>query len=132
MATKKIVKTPVNGHGENAKVKRFKRDTIPALDFVRVYGPLAKEGKTAYEIGKALGLEGDEKKVAQYVSVKTSQLRKALAETALAKAKENDLDETETENLVKTITDKLPRLRAAGRVRDENVMAEVLEVLNAL
>ncbi len=52
--------------------KRAKRDAIGAVDFLKVYVPLAREGKSAKEIGAALGRD------ATFVLVKASQLRKSI------------------------------------------------------
>ena len=55
-----------------AKAKVERRESISAEDFLRVYVPMAKAGKTAGEIGQALGRD------ASYVTVKASQLRATL------------------------------------------------------
>ena len=112
---------------------RVKRDSIDSVQFVSVFEPMAKQGKTALEIGHALGLQGDAEKVAQYVSVKASQLRAGLKKLALAKAAEGNLSDEDTEQLVTDLVNKLPRLRGAGRPgRTATVMNDVLAQLEKL
>ena len=55
-----------------AKSGTARRVSISAEDFLRVYVPMAKEGKTANDIGEALGRDP------MYVTVKASQLRATL------------------------------------------------------
>lgn len=106
--------------------KAERREAIPAVDFVKVFAPMAKQGKSALEIGQALGMTGDKEKIAIAVSVKASQLRKRLAEAAAKTAAEKGLDEKATAELVKTMSDKLPRIRSRGR------KAEVSELVDAI
>lgn len=54
--------------------KRVRRDAITAEKFLSVYVPMAQAGKSAAEIGAALGRD------AQFVTVKASNLRKRLKE----------------------------------------------------
>ena len=93
----------------------MRQATISSADFMRVFAREARAGKSALEIGQVLGLQGDTGKIATYVSVKASQLRKRLGEAALAKAKAEGLSPEATDALVKATTDKLPRLRMRGR-----------------
>jgi len=112
---------------------RSKRESVSAVEFVKVFAPMAKDGKNAVEIGRALGLEGDADKVAAYVSVKASQLRKRLKESALETAKTKGLDEAATESLVNQLVAKLPRLRGANRPgRTANVVNDILTALDNL
>jgi len=103
-----------------------KRNAISAVDFVKVFAPLAKQGKSALEIGQALGMTGDEDKIAIAVSVKASQLRKRLADAAVKTAEAKGLDEKATAELVKTMSDKLPRIKSRGR------KGEVTELVSAI
>lgn len=112
---------------------REKRDSIDSVRFVQVFEPMAKQGKSALEIGKALGIEGDAEKVAQYVSVKASQLRAGLKKLAIAKAAEQNLNDEDTASLVEQLANKLPRLRGAGRPgREAQTMNAVLDALDKL
>ena len=92
-----------------------RRESVSSADFMRVFAREARLGKSALEIGQVMGLTGDGKKIATYVSVKCSQLRKRLGEAALEKAKSEGLDSEATAALVKATTEKLPRLRMRGR-----------------
>lgn len=103
-----------------------KRNAISAVEFVKVFAPLAKQGKSALEIGQALGMTGDEDKIAIAVSVKASQLRKRLADAAVKTAEEKGLDAEATKALVKTMSDKLPRIKSRGR------KGEVTELVSAI
>lgn len=60
------------------KDKRAKRDTIDLATFLGVYSKMALAGNTAKEIGFALNRDE------AYVTVKASQLRKAIKEDATA------------------------------------------------
>ena len=109
-----------------AAVKATRREAIPAVDFVKVFAPMAKQGKSALEIGQALGMVGEPDKIAIAVSVKASQLRKRLAEAAEKTAKAKGLDEQATAELVKQMSDKLPRIKSRGR------KAEVSDLVSAI
>jgi CRISPR/Cas system CSM-associated protein Csm2 small subunit len=102
------------------------RNPMKAVEFVSVFTRLAKEGKSALEIGRVLGLKGDNQKVSQAVSVKASQLRKRLKESAVSAAKANGLDEAATATLIKTMANKLPRIKSKGRA------SEVSELVSAI
>lgn len=82
------------------KPRRDKRDSIDVLDFLRVYTPMAREGKSAKEIGTALGRDEI------YVCVKASQLRKKLAEQCKA--------ENVSEENTARILAKVPKLSKNG------------------
>ena len=103
-----------------------KRNSITAVEFVKVFAPMAKQGKSALEIGQALGMTGDSDKIAIAVSVKASQLRKRLADAAVQTATAKGLDEKATAELVKTMSDKLPRIKSRGR------KGEVSELVSAI
>lgn len=107
-----------------------RRNTIGSVEFVRIYGPLAKQGKSALEIGQALGMAGDAKKVAIAVSVKASQLRKRLMESAQLKAKEQGLSDEDTAALVQAMGDKLPHIRGANRGRKAAGVSEIVAALD--
>lgn len=69
MAKRKNAAATATATATPAKVKRERRDNITAEDFLRVYVPMAKDGKSATEIGEALGRDKT------YVTVRASQLR---------------------------------------------------------
>lgn len=95
-----------------------RRESVDAKDFCTVYIPLAKEGKSAAEIAKALGFEGSAKD-AQYVSLKASQLRKRFVEHAEAKAAKSKMKKDEREALVKAASEMLPKLKGQGRRKQD-------------
>jgi len=106
---------------------------LSAVEFVKVFAPLAKAGKSAFEIGQALGLEGDEDKVSQAVSVKASQLRKRLKESAESAAKAQGMDKEATEALVAAMGAKLPRIRSKGRASEvSDLVSAIDEALAAI
>ena len=110
-----------------------RRESVSSVNFVKTFAPMAQAGKSALEIGRALGLEGDANKVKQYVSVKASQLRKQLQEMGYQEAKKQGLDQDATQQLVESLVAKLPRLRGAGRpAGSATVMQDVLAQLNAI
>lgn len=108
-----------------------KRNSVEALDFVKVFAPMAREGKSALEIGQALGVEGDAAKVAQFVSVKASQLRARLIASAEKQAKEKGLSVEDSAALVKHVGEMLPKLKSHGRKSGTNEIVSVLEGLLA-
>lgn len=95
-----------------------RRTSISARDFCSKFIPMAREGKSAVEIGRALGLEGEDIKVAQYVTTKASQLRKKFVEAALSKlpanasAKRREATESEAKA-------KIPVLQGRGRKKED-------------
>lgn len=108
-----------------------KREAIAAVDFVNVFAPMALAGKSALEIGQALGVEGDAEKVAQFVSVKSSQLRARLVKAAEAAAVEQGLDADATEALVKAAAAKMPKLKSRGRKSDTASIVSALDAILA-
>lgn len=106
-----------------------KREALDMLEFVKVFAPMARQGKSALEIGQALGVEGDAAKVAQFVSVKASQLRARLAKSAQKEAAERGLSAEDTAKLVEIMTAKLPKLKSRGR---QNGTSELVSTLDAL
>jgi hypothetical protein len=110
------------------------KQVVDAVKFVSVFEPMAKRGESATAIGVALGLKGDPKKIAQYVSVRASQLRSGLKQLALDQARTNNLNKEDTQNLVKSVVNKLPTLRKRGRPNGEKmvVINNVLAKLNEL
>lgn len=91
--------------------------------FCPTYLRMAKDGKSALEIGKALGvdkLEGKDTdaKVSQFVSQKASNYRKELRTFATNVAKEKGLDEAATKELVDNAVAKLPKLQTRTRTGD--------------
>lgn len=88
--------------------------------FCPTYLHMAKEGKSAVEIGNALGvdkLEGKDTpaKVAQFVCQKASNYRKELREQARAKAQEAGLNKKDTEKMVTEAAALLPKLQTRTR-----------------
>jgi len=85
---------------------------------------MAKAGKSALEIGLALGvdkLEGKDtdSKVSKFVSQKASNYRKELRTIALKSAVAQGLDEKATEALVESTVAKLPKLQTRTRVTED-------------
>ncbi len=99
-------------------------ERIDRVAFCKMYVPMALKGKSALEIGKALGvdeLEGKDTddKVSQFVSQKASNYRKELGDFALATAKSKGLSESETLALVESTKAKLPKLKTRTRVKED-------------
>lgn len=112
---------------------KSKRESMDVLSFVKVFAPMAKEGKSALEIGQALGIEGDSAKVAQFVSVKASQLRARLAKAARAKAAKNGLSAEDAEKLAVTAAGLVPKLKSHGRKSGTDEIMSTLEgILNSV
>jgi hypothetical protein len=107
------------------------KSVVSAVEFVGVFTRLAKQGKSALEIGQALGLKGTEDQVSQAVSVKASQLRKRLKEGALATARLKGLDKEATETLVKEMADKLPRIKSKGRASEVSELVSAIDAVLA-
>jgi hypothetical protein len=107
-----------------------KRESVSAVEFVKVFTPMAKQGKSALEIGKALGVKGTAEQVAQFVSIKASQIRKRLKIEAARLASERGLSPEETNTLVAEMGNRLPRLKSAAG-RKANV-GEVVAAIDAV
>ena len=100
-------------------------------EFLSVYVPKARSGKSALEIADALGIEEtDEKRRKQFVSQKVSNYRRELQAAALEVATSQGLDEEATTKLVEEYADKLPRLRR-GRNRASTELVSFLDDLLA-
>jgi len=109
---------------------------IDRATFCRTYLTMAREGKSALEIGKSLGvdkLEGKDTdaKVSQFVSQKASQYRKVLRNEAESVAKEQGLDADAAKALSDAAAAKLPKLQTRTRVTEslgsfiDELLAEV-------
>lgn len=85
-------------------VRKERRDTINAAKFVEVYKPMAEAGKSAKEIGAALGRDET------YVCVKAAMLRKAIKTQAAARK----LDAEATEKALAMV----PKLKTSGGSRN--------------
>ncbi len=107
------------------------KSIVSAVDFVGTFTRLAKQGKSALEIGQALGLKGTEDQISQAVSVRASQLRKRLKEGALATARLKGLDKEATETLVKEMSEKLPRIKSKGRASEVSELVSAIDAVLA-
>ena len=92
---------------------------IDKATFCRKYVPMAKAGKSALEIGKALGVDtfkDTDTKVSQFVSQKASIYRKELKLAAEAVAKKEGLSDEDAATKVRETMAKLPKLQTRTRV----------------
>lgn len=111
-----------------------KKNSISNEKFYEVYVPAAKEGRSALEIGNMLGIEGDEKKVAQFVTVKAAQLRKQLKDNILQRASEKGLSKEKTDEAVSQVATKIPKLKTRGRHKkelSEQLKNDIEDILSA-
>ena len=99
---------------------------VDSVTFVKTFAVMAKQGKSALDIGRSLGLKGSDEKVSLMVSAKASMLRKRLKESAIVSAKTKGLNEVDTDALVALYGNKLPRIKTKGRP------SEVGELINAI
>ncbi len=83
--------------------------------FCETFIPMAKAGKSALEIGQALGIEGEDKKVSQAVSVRAANYRKELKTEAKRVADEQGLSKEKTEALMASCAAKMPKLTKRSR-----------------
>ena len=106
---------------------------ITREDFCKVYVPAANSGKSALEIARELGLEGDDKKASQYVTVRASQMRAELKQEAEKMASQKELDESETAELVHKLVSLVPKLkrRTTGERKSTKEFVDMLENLVA-
>ena len=93
---------------KSAKPRKPRRETISAADFVKIYQPMALEGKSAKEIAAAMGRDET------FVAVRATSLRKAIAKGCKAK--------NFTEEQTAAALAKVPYLRGRGG-------ADVLQML---
>jgi hypothetical protein len=109
------------------------RNKVSTFDFVKVYPGMARAGKSALEIGQALGVNGNDKQIAQFVSLKATGLRKRLCENAEVEAKKAGLDKDQTAALVKASGDKVPGIKSYNRaIKTSEIVAALDAVLAAL
>lgn len=99
---------------------------IALQDFMSVYCRMAPK-HSAVEIGRALGLDGDDAKVSNYVSVRANQLRKSLKDAALARAQADGLDETATAELVDRVGSQIPKLPRKQRAKRAKAIVNLLD-----
>jgi len=95
-------------------------DNLSTVEFLKVYIPAAKAGKTAGEIAKLFG-----KEKANYVTTRASQLRKAVREEATKQAESQKLSNEATKTLVAEAVAQIPTLSARSH-------ASVLDMLSTL
>ena len=111
---------------------RERREAIDAGSFLAIYAPLARDGKSAVEIGKALGLTGDVDKIATYVSVKASSLRKALKQEASIRIKELGLKNEDADRLFAIVNERVPMMKRGARSSGNGVSFAAAEIAAAL
>lgn len=106
---------------------------VSRKEFCEKYRVLAEQGKSAREIGRELGFEGDDKSVALKVSQKATLYRKQFKEFALQQAKEQGLKKAETDALVEETTALIPKLKTRTREADNlaSFIAELKEKADA-
>jgi hypothetical protein len=89
--------------------------TVSFESFAKVFLPMVREGKSALEIGKAVGFKGTDEKITLATSAKAAQLRGKLKMLALDTAAKQGMDEKQTNALVSEMTSKIPRIKGGGR-----------------
>ena len=95
---------------------------IDRVTFCKTYVPMAKAGKSALEIGRALGIEKDtDEAISQFVSQKASNYRKELREAAVVAAQKQGLTGDEADAFVQAAVDKLPKLKTRTRQTEDFV-----------
>ena len=106
---------------------------VDSVTFVKAFAVMAKQGKSALDIGRSLGLKGADEKVSLMVSAKASMLRKRLKEAAVVSAKAKSLNEKDTDALVALMGNKLPRIKSKGRPSEVGELVDAIDsVLAAL
>jgi hypothetical protein len=111
-------------------VAKHENAVVSSVDFVKVFIPAVKAGRSALEIGRQLGFKGADDKVSLMVSAKASQLRKKLEGVAIAQAKQRGLNETDTTALVAETTGKIPRIKGSGRPKKGT--AELVSAIDSI
>jgi hypothetical protein len=107
-----------------------KREKVSFESFAKVFLPMVKAGKSALEIGKAVGFKGTDEKITLATSAKAAQLRGKLKMLALDTAAKQGLGEKETNALVSEMTSKIPRIKGGGKVGElvsviDGILAEI-------
>ena len=100
---------------------------VDSVTFVKKFAVMAKQGKSALDIGRSLGLKGSDEKVSLMVSAKASMLRKRLKESALVSAKAKGLNEADTDALVALMGNKLPRIKSKGRPSEVGELVDAID-----
>ena len=83
--------------------------------FLDTFAPMAREGKSAVEIGRALGIEGDDKSVSMKVSQKATVYRKEFAEFAEVEADKQGLKGAKREAYLESVAALVPKLKTRNR-----------------
>jgi len=100
---------------------------VDSVTFVKTFAVMAKQGKSALDIGRSLGLKGSDEKVSLMVSAKASMLRKRLKEAAVVSAKAKGLNEKDTDALVALMGNKLPRIKSKGRPSEVGELVDAID-----
>jgi hypothetical protein len=100
---------------------------VDSVTFVKTFAVMAKQGKSALDIGRSLGLRGSDEKVSLMVSAKASMLRKRLKESALAEATGKGWDKEKTEAYVSMLGNKLPRIKSKGRPSEVGELVDAID-----
>ena len=101
--------------------------TVSFESFAKVFLPMVREGKSALEIGKAVGFKGTDEKITLATSAKAAQLRGKLKMLALDTAAKQGLGEKETNALVSEMTSKIPRIKGGGRPSKVGELVSVID-----
>ena len=100
---------------------------VDSVTFVKAFAVMAKQGKSALDIGRFLGLKGSDEKVSLMVSAKASMLRKRLKESAVVSAKAKGLNEVDTDALIALMGNKLPRIKSKGRPSEVGELVDAID-----
>ena len=100
---------------------------VDSVTFVKAFAVMAKQGKSALDIGRFLGLKGSDEKVSLMVSAKASMLRKRLKEAAVFSARAKGLNEVDTDALVALMGNKLPRIKSKGRPSEVGDLVDAID-----
>jgi len=100
---------------------------VDSVTFVKTFAVMAKQGKSALDIGRSLGLKGSDEKVSLMVSAKASMLRKRLKESAVVSAKAKGLNEVDTDALIALMGNKLPRIKSKGRPSEVGELVDAID-----
>jgi hypothetical protein len=109
----------------------MKRKNVTVEEFFKVYNGMAKQGKSALEIARAIGHEGADDKAAQFVSVKASQLRTAIKKDAEKEGVKLGLSGDALTTFIDKCVDKVPTLGGRGRKKRAKSLLSVVDAILA-
>ena len=97
--------------------------------FLKSFMPMAKAGKSAVEIARTLGMEGEDKAVSMKVSQQAGKYRKEFKAFAVADANKKELEGEEREKYLDSVDALIPKLKTRTREKAKALGGMIAQML---